>query len=691
MSLLSRFALQGATGAPGQTYWYAEFTNSYDSSATFDNNPTVYVQPGTGDIAVGLASGNDKAVLAKIDSDANVIWSRSFTNAGAPYYPRVERVAATYIDDSGNSYFFGEGNDSGASTSGREAQMLRIDSSNNVTLNVMPCDNNTYVSDYILDTVPVGNNFIAVQGSSATYTLINSSGVIQDRHDNPTILSTPDGSMQQASQNRADKRIVVDDSLIWIYGYYSSFSTLFTFNKSNFTRANGYYLKFGSNSLRGRSIAISPDGTKQAFTHTQPSSPNYYDMISFGSVSGGLIAYRNTVNYGAFRNNFAAFDEDNNVYWCFAGPFANNLTTNYLIKFNVDTGSIIFQREFVVDGPQTGGMSVNSMTIENDSLHITFGKGSDSPYSCMIKVPLNGTGTGTYGNQIPITYQETILDSLALANVTVNGPYSFTTTQPTVGNYNLDTSGMVQTTGVYSNSRLDEIVEGPDNTAAISQNVRQYFITSGATVDTERTVNANTGDLIIDQTAWFTHYSASPNILMSSTIPGAPDDPTELRTDDPTSGAKAWLTSYYKYSDMATDAEVWRWNQAITNQRNFRFTLTIPSAQYISISSQFRNGTTGWTPPTAPNLLAGDKIAITQVHMDASTQLFDTTQTNPNLETYGSTTVTSYVTGDSYPMINAVAVVPSNGNYQLPTFSFAGDYATSNFNIMLHGVVFRSN
>ena len=688
MSLLSRFALQGATGAAGQTYWYAEFTNTQDVNPVFSVSPIIYVQPGTGDIAVALTAGNDKAIFAKIDADANVLWSRFFTNAGSPYYVRIERISSTYIDDSGNSYFFGQGNDS--TQLSREAQMVIIDPNNNVTLNVMPCDNGTFNSPEIVGAMPVGSNFAAMQGSSAIYTLINSSGVIQDRHDNPTITGTPDGSITQAQQDRSDRRIEVDDSLIWFYGYFSNFSTIFTFNKSNFTRANGYYLKWGSNTLRGRSIAISSDGTKQAFTHTQPVSSNYYDMVSFGSLSGGLTGYRNGVSYGANRNNYVAFDDEDNVYWCFVGPYSNPYITNYLVKFDITTGNILFQRELTVDGTN-GGSQVIAMTIENDSIHIVFGDGSNSYRSSMIKLPLNGTGTGTYGNQIPITYQETILESLSLANITVNGPYSFTTTQPSLQNRNLNATGMIQTTGIYSNSRLDEIVKGPDNTAAISENVRQYFFTTGPNVDTERTVNANTGDLIIDQTAWFTHYSASPNVLMGQSVPGSPDSPIELRTDDPTSGAKAWLTSYYKYSDMATDAEVWRWNQAITNQRNFRFTLTIPSAQYISISSQFRNGTTGWTPPTAPNLLAGDKIAITQVHMDASTQLFDTTQTDPNLEMYGSTTVTSYVTGDSYPMINAVAVVPSDGNYQLPTFSFAGDYATSNFNIMLHGVVFRSN
>ena len=688
MSLLSRFALQGATGAPGQTYWYAEFYNSQDNNPVFKDNPIVYVQPGTGDIAVALTSGNDKAILAKIDADANVVWSRFFTNAGSPYYVRIERMSSTYIDESGNSYFFGQGNDS--TNLSREAQMVIIDPNNNVTLNVMPCDNGTFDSPEIVGAMPVGSNFATMQGSSARYTLINSSGVIQDRHDNPTITGTPDGSITQAQQDRSDRRIEVDNSLIWFYGYFSNFSTIFTFNKSNFTRANGYYLKFGSNTLRGRSIAINSDGSKQAFTHTQPVSSNYYDMVSFGSLSGGLTGYRNGVSYGANRSNYVAFDDDDNVYWCFVGPYSNPNTTNYLVKFDITTGNILFQRELIVNGTN-GGAQVTAMTLENDSLHIVFGNGSVSYSSSMIKLPLNGTGTGTYGNQIPITYQETILDSLSLANVTVNGPYQFSTTQPSLQNRNLNATGMIQTTGIYSRSRFDEIVKGPDNTAAISQNVRQYFVTTGPNVDTERTVNANTGDLIIDQTAWFTHFSASPNVLMSSTIPGAPDSPIELRTDDPTSGSKAWLTSYYKYSDLATDAEVWRWNQAITNQRNFRFTLTIPSAQYISISSQFRNGTTGWTPPTAPNLLAGDKIAITQVHMDATTQLFDTTQTNPNLETYGSTTVTDYTTGNTYPMINAVAIVPSNGNYQLPTFSFAGDYATSNFNIMLHGVVFRAN
>jgi hypothetical protein len=568
--------------------------------------------------------------------------------------------------------------------------MVRIDSSGNVTLNVMPCDNASYSSPEFVAAVPSGSNFATKQGTSAVYTLIDSSGIVQDRHDNPTITGTPDGTITQALQNRHDLGLVGDNSLLWFYGYFSNFASLFTFNKSNFTRANGYYIKYGSNTIRGRSIGINSDGSKQAFTYTQLVSPNYYDMISFGSLAGGHTGYRNGLNYGSFRNNFAAFDDDDNVYWCFVGPYSNPNTTNYLVKFDITTGNILFQRELIVNGTN-GGAQVTAMTLENDAIHLIFGQGSNSSYSSMIKLPLNGTGTGTYGNQIPITYQETILDSLSLANITINGPYSFTTTQPSLQNLTLDTSGMVQTTGVYSNSRFDEIVKGSDNAAEISQNVRQYFVTTGSNVDTERTVNANTGDLIIDQTAWFTHFSASPNVLMGQSVPGGPDQPTELRTDEPASGSKAWLTSYYKYSDLATDAEVWRWNQAVTNQRNFRFTLTIPSAQYIEISSQFRNGTTGWTPPTAPNLLAGDKIAITQVHMDATTQLFDTTQTNPNLEMYGSTTVTDYTTGNTYPMINAVAIVPSNGNYQLPTFSFAGDYATSNFNIMLHGVVFRAN
>jgi len=689
MSLLSRFALQGASGAPGQTYWYAEFTNTQDVNPVFNENPIVYVQPGTGDIAVALGSGNDKAILAKIDADANVLWSRFFTNAGSPYYVRIEKISSTYIDDSGNSYFFGQGNDS--TYPSREAQMVVIDPSNNVTLNVMPCDNGMFQSDEIHGAVPVGSNFATLQGTSAIHTLINSSGVIQDRHDNCTITGTPDGTITSQEQNRADKRIVVDDSLIWVYGYVGNFSSIFTYNKSNFTKANGYYLKSGSANLRGRSIAVSSDGTKQAFTHTYISGSNYYDCVSFGSLSGGLTGYRSNNSFGANRNNFVAFDDDNNVYWCFVGPYNNPITTNYLFKFDVTSGNILFQREFVVDGTN-GGAQVNSMTLENDSLHIVFGKGSNSYYSSMIKVPLNGSGTGTYGNQIPITYQESVYatEDLPLLNVTVNGPYSFTTQKPTLGNFNLNATGMIQTTGIYSNSRLDEILKTPASTAAISQNVTQSFITTGSNVDTERTVNANTGDLIIDQTFWG-QDQASPNVLMGSGVPGTPDQPTELSTDTPSGGAGAgYMTSYYKYSDMATDAEVWRWNQAITNQRNYRFTLTIPSAQYVTYTTQIRVSTTGWTPPSIPNLLAGDKVAITQVHFDPSTQLFDATQTDPNLESYNTATVTRYLS-DTYPLINAIAVVPSNGTYQLPTFSYAGDYNTDNFNIMIHAVVFRAN
>jgi len=227
-------------------------------------------------------------------------------------------------------------------------------------------------------------------------------------------------------------------------------------------------------------------------------------------------------------------------------------------------------------------------------------------------------------------------------------------------------------------------------TAAIAENVRQAFNTTGPSTDTERVIDANPGDLIIDQTAWFTHFSASPNVLKASSMPSLSDQPTELRTDDPTSGTKAWLTSYYKYSDVNVGTETWRWNQAITNQRNRRFTLTVPGAEYVTFTYLIRNGTTGWTPPSVAGLQAGDKVAITQVHLDQSSQLFDTTQTDPNLEMYESFTVTTYSTGYVLPMINAVAVVPSNGTYQLPTFSYAGDYATDNFNIMLHGVVFRA-
>ena len=456
MSLLSRFALQGATGAPGQTYWYAEFNNTQDINPVFNENPIVYVQPGTGDIAVGLASGNDKAILAKIDTDANVLWSRFFTNAGAPHYPRIEKVVSTYIDDSGNSYFFGEGNDSVYSS--REAQMVIIDPSNNVTLNVMPCDNASYSSPEFVAAVPSGSNFATKQGTGAIYTLINSSGIVQDRHDNPTITGTPDGTIQQALQNRHDVMLVGDDSLLWFYGYYSNFASLFTFNKSNFTRANGYYIKYGSNTIRGRSIAINSDGSKQAFTYTQPIAPNYYDMISFGSLAGGHTGYRNGVNYGAFRNNFAAFDDDDNVYWCFVGPYSNPYTTNYLVKFDITTGNILFQRELTVDGTNAGAQ-VTAMTIENDAIHLIFGQGSSSYRSSMIKLPLNGSGTGTYGNTIPITYQSTTLSSLTSWTPTINGPYQFSTTEPSLQNLTLDTSAMIQTTNIYSRSRFDEILE----------------------------------------------------------------------------------------------------------------------------------------------------------------------------------------------------------------------------------------
>ena len=692
MSLLSRFALQGASGAPGQTYWYGEFRNTYDQAATLRDSPIVYVQPNTGNIALSLGSGNDKAVLAKIDTNGNVLWSLGFTNASSPYFQRIERIGSTYIDDSGNSYFFGEGNDS--TQSSREAQMVVVDSSGNVTLNLMPCANGTYNQNYFSCTAYTGTNFISIDRSGVA-TLMNTSGIILDEHSGMT-QSTPDGTLYLSQQDRDDRRIATNGTDIWMYGYTGSYSTIFRFTDTgtSLSRNNAYYIKVGSSTLRGRSMALNSDGSKQAFTHTIISNSNYYDCVSFGSVSTGITgSYINSATYGANRNNFVAFDDDNNVYWCFVGPYNNPIITNYLVKFDLDTGAILFQRELNLNQSTYGG-SVQSMTVENDALHIFFGGGGSGSYSSMIKLPLNGSGLGTYGLQIPITYQEAILPSLnpLSPGVVVGGPYSFSSTNVAAQNYNLDTSGMLELIGDYYNNRLDEILETPASTADISENVRQAFITTGSNTSTERTINANPGDLIIDQTVWATHFSAGPTVQKASSMPALTDHPTELRTDDPSTGTKVWLTSYYKYSDVSSGTEAWRWSQAVTNQRNRRFTLTIPSAQYVSFTYLIRSGSaTGWTPPSISNLLAGDRIAITQVHVDQSSQLFDAVQTDSNLEMYESFTVPSYALGYDWPMINAVAVAPSNGTYQLPTFSYAGDYDTDTFNIMIHAVAFRPN
>ena len=390
MSLVSRYLLN-ASGGAGETYWYAAFKQdtavaSASSNQSQNENLTTPYVADDGTIAFGW-DDNSKSTLISLDKDANLNWSY-FVNTGTNH--RFERMRGAYIDGSGNHYFVGEAYNS--SNTSYQTYIAKFNSSGSL--------------QYKKFTRPkTSGNYPAVSIVPASSTHL----FVTDRYGNGLIRLSDGAFTAYSNEVKIDSYLIGNNTLtgrkactdgtrVYQLGTFYNSSTGYQDHglarfSSSLANNNAYRFSQGfSGNATGRTCAINSN-LYLATTWVYPISGNYYNGIQAGSLAVNAFAYRSTQNFGPNPANYCEVDEDKNVYWIHRGTGTGSGQT-FLLKFN-NSGTLQYKREF--------DANLACTALKGDALYIWF-YGSSSSVKKMIKVPLDGSGTGTYGTTDTITY-----------------------------------------------------------------------------------------------------------------------------------------------------------------------------------------------------------------------------------------------------------------------------------------------
>lgn len=409
MSLISRYFLN-ASGGAGETYWYAAFnvdTAIAPASSSQQQNEyltTPYISD-DGTIAFGW-DDSSRSTFISLDKDANINWSY-FVDIGANH--RFEKMRGAYIDASGNHYFCGEAYNS--SDTNYQTYIAKFNSSGSL--------------QYKKITRPkTSGNYPAVSVVPASSTSL----FVTDRYGNG-LIRLSDGAFTAYSnevqlgygvfgQNLEGRKACTDGTYVYQMGTWTNSSlgyrehglARFTSSLSN---SGGYRFVQGfSDEADGRSCAMNSNSFV-ATTWTNAVSSSYYNGIQAGTLSANSFAYRSNQSFGANPTNYCEVDADNNVYWIHRGTGTAPGQT-FLLKFD-SSGTLQFKREF--------NANVVCTALKGEALYIWFYGSGSSAVKKMIKVPLDGSGTGTYGTTDTITYSVSTWSSY--------GSQSFTTSSAT--------------------------------------------------------------------------------------------------------------------------------------------------------------------------------------------------------------------------------------------------------------------
>lgn len=391
MSLVSRYLLN-ASGGAGETYWYAAFdvdtavASGSSSQAQNENLTTPYIAD-DGTIALGWDS-NAASTFISLDKDANVNWSY-FVDLGANH--RFEKMRGAYIDASGNHYFCGEAYN--GSDTNYQTYIAKLNSSGTLQYKkfTRPKTSGNYAAVSI---VPASSTHLFVTDRYGNGLIRLSDGAFTAYSNEVKI-----GSNGVFGQNLNGRKACTDGTYVYQMGTWTNSSLGYREHglarfTSSLANSNAYVFTQGfSDEADGRSCAMN-DSSFVATTWTNAVSSNYYNGIQAGTLSTNNFAYRSNQNFGANPANYCEVDADNNVYWIHRGTGSSPGQT-FLLKFN-SSGTLQYKREF--------NANVVCTALKGEALYIWFYGDSSGNVKKMVKLPLDGSGTGTYGTTDTITY-----------------------------------------------------------------------------------------------------------------------------------------------------------------------------------------------------------------------------------------------------------------------------------------------
>lgn len=190
------------------------------------------------------------------------------------------------------------------------------------------------------------------------------------------------------------------------------------------------------------------------------SSNNVYvcGYSSTASYSVGVVTKYNSVGTRLWQRSLSsalgnvvllsiALDDSGNIYACGYIPTASTSLAAFIVKYN-SSGSLQWQRSFDGSGSQAdvfGGIKTYKNSVIACGYSATSSVGSNDIF--IVKVPLDGSLTGTYG---PYTYSSTSLTEAAYSSLDLS--VNYLTTSPS---YTATATSFTDSAGTLTNSVIN--------------------------------------------------------------------------------------------------------------------------------------------------------------------------------------------------------------------------------------------
>ena len=410
-----------SSGGSNEDYWFARLFDSNGNNLEghgigVDDSGNVY----TGMSAVNIGQGSYEIALAKYDSSGSLQWQRSLGGTDS------EALRHLHVDGDGNAYICGYTFSAGQGSidiyiakynSSGSLQWDRViggstgDNGNGITTD---SSGNVYVTGYYR---PPGTSY-----DQLFLAKFNSAGTVQWQR-----------LLPGNSEDTVGKSVATDSSgNVYVAGGIGNFG--YYICKWDSSGALQWQTRQGTTSYSTTALTIAVDSSSNLYVSGRSyNGSTAFEAVTLKISSAGSVVWQRTLSgNNSVTGNGIAVDSAGDVYLCCDTNPGGSLQGQYgIVKYN-SSGTVQWQRMFGRDSQTDTPFQI---VAKNDSVYVN-GRITPSAYQTLVlKVPDDGSLTGTYGDY---TYSSLSLTATSTGPLTGSTPSNTNTSSSvTIGTASL--------------------------------------------------------------------------------------------------------------------------------------------------------------------------------------------------------------------------------------------------------------
>ena len=418
MDVTTQQVLLGSAGAGGTDYWITTFSYSPQQAIAGNLGQQLFRVDSASNVYICAESSGP--ILTKMSDKGVIAWSSKQTS-NSPNWSIYSPFNALTLCSDGSLVISGWLIDH---VNNRKAGLLRFSSTG--TLLAQKSLYGGVLADYLQQTpqLPDGNFITAGNGGYGAAVIVSStlSSVVSTRNNykpsslsNTCVINLRSGGTYQPFKVYQNKAYLVDSVIVDGHNAIG----LINLGTNGVATGTGYYYTqpgySTSNFISCFRYAVTSTGAYLLYNSAQFNTSNYFHL-SYTNFSTGVQFSK--LLYGYFPTSYSEVevDAEGNAYvvWVSSDTVVN------IFKYDT-TGAVVWKRRF----SRTGGSSlvpIGGVQVTAKALYIYM-------RDTLVKLPLDGTLTGTYGQYVYEVSTDSHGDGLTLSQSTGSSSSSVTTNQ----------------------------------------------------------------------------------------------------------------------------------------------------------------------------------------------------------------------------------------------------------------------